>query len=84
MQPSFEGAMLPDDRLIAQAGSTALAAFRHTVADLSTARAQRRIPNDGLEREQSSLNEIEGGVCTTCAPRDQENLTRSNFSSASG
>jgi hypothetical protein len=74
MQPSFESAMLPDDRLIAQAGSAVLAAFRHTVADLSTARAQRRTPNDGLEREFKFFNQFEGCVCTMCAPGDQNKI----------
>jgi hypothetical protein len=28
--------------------------------------------HDGLERELKFFNRLEGGVCTTCAPRDQE------------
>ena len=28
--------------------------------------------DDGLEREFKFFNELEGGVCTTCAPGDQE------------
>jgi hypothetical protein len=30
-----------------------------------------RRAHDGLEREFSSFNRLEGGVCTMCAPRDQ-------------
>jgi hypothetical protein len=29
-------------------------------------------PHDGLEREFKVFNRLEGGVCTTCAPGDQE------------
>jgi len=31
-----------------------------------------RIGHDGLERELWSFNRLRGGVCTTCAPGDQE------------
>lgn len=32
------------------------------------------LSNEGLEREINFFNRLEGSVCATCAPGDQENL----------
>jgi hypothetical protein len=40
-----------------------------------------RVPtsNDGLEREFKFFNWLDGGVCTTCAPADQEKSIDGKF-----
>ena len=40
-------------------------------------------PHDGLEREFNSFNWVEGRVCTTCAPGDQEKSCDSRRKQAS-
>ena len=42
--------------------------------------SQLRLAHDGLEREFKSFNWLEGGVCTTCAPGDQERCHYANVS----
>jgi hypothetical protein len=41
------------------------------------------LSDDGLEREFNSFNQLEGGVCTMCAPREiKENLETTSEGSA--
>ena len=45
-----------------------------------TAIGKRDFSNDGLEQEFKFFSWLEGGLCTTCAPGDQEKLITGSVS----
>src|SRR6202022_4382316 len=69
----------PISNLVPAHGAIEIAIFLNTAQSgqplirlLSTGRSWLKLAHDGLEREFSFFNYLEGGVCTMSAPRNQK------------